>query len=288
MSTPSAYAHGDAASPPPRARAAAILTWTVESWLRRTTDPQAGAVAGARQAPIRGEPWDVWWACTRAGMSAADLGIRLRLDLGLQVEPDTRRGDLVVVADCGRCVVDVDELTREAPADMIDPETWPRCCCPCQWAHRMREHPAWPAASAPALPAPSWRLQVAVVKPGTDPRQVADLLGRRYQVLHARERWLSDHDVHRLYPDAYGTEFRRLQNDYLALQPVHVLVLLAPARLTIQQHLAAKIEVRQCLGGNDVLRNHLHMADNPGDAWCDALHLLGPVAAQQLYRRYGA
>jgi hypothetical protein len=235
-------------------------------------------------ATVAADAWDVWWACTRAGLSAEDLGLSLRLNLGLDVEPDTRPGDLVVVANCGRCVVDVAELTRQVPADTIDPDTWPRCGCPAQWARRMCETTWLPSVPEP----PPWRVSIAVVKPTADVAAVRRVLGRWFEILTAGERWLSEHDVHRLYPDAYGPDFRRRQNDYLTLEPAHVLVLVAPARLTVQQHRAAKMEVRLQLGGNDLLRNHVHMADNPGEAWCDALHMVGPTGAQQLYERYRA
>lgn len=130
-------------------------------------------------------------------------------------------------------------------------------------------------------------MSIAVVKPGAHHGQVWRLLAGRFEILATEERWLSEYDVHRLYPDAYGPEFRRRQTDYLTLQPVQIMVLMAPARLTVQGHLDAKMEVRLRLGGTDELRNHVHMADNPGEAWCDALHLIGPSATQRLYERYG-
>jgi hypothetical protein len=284
MNTP-ALAH-------PRTRTTQLLSWAVDSWLRRIS--HAGEVAPTPCWPLAGDAWEVWWACTRAGLSASDLGLRVRLDLGLKHEPGIGPGELVVVADCGRCVVDVNELTRDRPSDTIDPDAWPRCGCLARWARRMRDGaapsdvPSWAPPGTLPVPAQSWRLSIAVVKPGTDPGQVWRLLAARFQVLATKERWLSDYDVHRLYPEAYGSDFRRRQTDYLTLEPVQVMVLLAPARLTVQEHLNAKMEVRLRLGDTDHLRNHVHMADNPGETWCDALHLLGPSATRHLYERYGA
>jgi hypothetical protein len=286
----------------PRPRTTALLSWAIESWLRRTAAAESeigpAAPEPQPQRPLAGEAWDVWWACTRAGLSATELGVSVRLDLGLAVEPDIGPSDLVVVAGCGRCVVDVTELTRIRPNDTIDPDAWLRCGCLAQWARRMRDGTALPGAlpwARPWAPAGSlsvrphaWRLSIAVVKPGTDPDQVRQLLASRFEILAIEERWLSDYDVYRLYPDAYGADFRRRQINYLTLQPVHVLVLVARARLTAQDHLDAKMEVRLRLGGTDDLRNHVHMADNPGEAWCDALHLVGLPGTQRLYERYGA
>lgn len=278
----------------PRARTTLLLSWAIESWLRRTS-ADAIQEPGPAPRPLPGDAWDVWWACTRAGLSATDLGLSVRLDLGLDVEPDTRPGELVVTAECGRCVVDVTELTRQAPRESTDPDTWPRCGCLARWARRMRdgavlpEAPGWTPNGALAVPAPAWRLSIAVVKPGADHGQVWRLLASRYEILATEERWLSEYDVHRLYPDAYGPEFRRRQTDYLTLQPVQIMVLMAPARLTVQGHLDAKVEVRLRLGGTDELRNHVHMADNPGEAWCDALvrreALIDRVGVRDHHRR---
>lgn len=278
----------------PRTRTTTLLSWAIDSWLRRTSLETARDGWPTARQPLPGDAWDVWWACTRAGLSAEALGLSLRLDLGLDLEPDTGPAELVLTAGCGRCVVDVAELTRQAPSDPIDPDTWPRCGCLAQWARRMRDGtvlpgtPSWAPPGALAANEPAWRLSIAVVKPGTDPGGVWRLLAGRFEILATEERWLSDYDVHRLYPDAYGPEFRRRQTDYLTLQPVQIMVLMAPARLTVQEHLDAKMEVRLRLGGTDQLRNHVHMADSPGEAWCDALHLIGPSATQRLYERYGA
>ncbi|MFE6508127.1 hypothetical protein ACFVBP_10690 [Nocardioides sp. NPDC057764] len=244
-----------------------------------------------------GDAWDVWWACTRAGLSASELGIDLRLDDGVRSTdpdpgegPDPRQGSVVVLAECGRCIAAVRDLTRRAPNDTTDPDRWSRCGCPARWARRMREHDqARPDQdrSERTDPSAAWRLSIGVVKPGADVDAVHELLSSQFQIIAALQRMLSDRDVHRLYPEAYGPAFRRRQNDYLTSGPVHALVLVAPARLTIRQHQAAKMAVRKALGGTDDLRNYLHMADNPAEAWCDAQHLLGPTAAQ-LYERYGA
>lgn len=282
-----------------RNRAIALLARGIEFWLRTgnqgSTLPQqpVGELHWGNAFPqaVQGDSWDVWWACTRAGLSARELGIDLRPDAGVRSAnactksgPDQPLGRVAVRAECDRCVADVNELTRQAPQDTTDPDTWSRCDCPAAWARRMREHEANPDT---ADPRPAWRLTIGVVKPAADLTAVSELLTDQFEIVATEQRMLSEHDVQRLYPEAYGPPFRDRQNDYLTSQPVHVLVLVAPARLTTRQHQAAKMAVRTTLGGTDDLRNHLHMADNPAEAWCDAQHLIGPTAAQ-LYERYGA
>lgn len=266
-----------------RDRSTALLARGIEFWLRGATAHHGGETS---PQPMAADAWDVWWVCTRAGRSARELGIDLRADdvRTTGTEPATQPGGIIVRAGCGRCVADVGDLTRQAPKDTTDPDTWTRCSCAATWARRMRENDPAPD---PVVAVPTWRVTVGVVKPGADVAAVRELLAGQFEIVAAEQRMLSDHDVHRLYPEAYGPEFRRRQNGYLTSQPVHVLALVAPARLTTRQHQAAKMAVRMTLGGTDDLRNHLHMADNPGEAWCDAQHLIGPPAAQ-LYERYGA
>ncbi|MDQ2883753.1 MAG: hypothetical protein M3Y48_22000 [Actinomycetota bacterium] len=47
-----------------------------------------------------------------------------------------------------------------------------------------------------------------------------------------------------------------------------------------------KADIRRRLGGGDVLRNHLHMPDSPGDAFADLDHLAGAETFSRLYERY--
>lgn len=266
-----------------RDRSTALLSRGIEFWLRGATVHHGGETSPQVMAA---DAWDVWWVCTRAGRSASELGIDLRHDdvRTTGSAAVTRPGEVIVRAGCGRCVADVGDLTRQAPEDTTDPDTWARCSCAAAWARRMRESDPTPD---PTVTMPAWRLSVGVVKPGADVAAVQELLTGHFEIVATEQRMLSVHDVHRLYPEAYGLEFRRRQNAYLTSQPVHVLALVAPARLTTRQHQAAKMAVRTTLGGTDDLRNHLHMADNAGESWCDAQHLIGPPAAQ-LYERYGA
>lgn len=67
--------------------------------------------------------------------------------------------------------------------------------------------------------------------------------------------------------------------------PVTVLVLLASPSM-IGKAKDIKSNIRRLLGDGDALRNHLHMPDNPGDAFADLDHLAGTTAFSRLYERY--
>lgn len=113
-----------------------------------------------------------------------------------------------------------------------------------------------------------------MVKPGSDPVLVRDLLVEGHDVVGEIERRLTPADVRRLYPDAYGREYVARRDDYLTSAPVTVFVLLASPS-TIGKAKDIKADIRRRLGGGDVLHNHLHMPDSPGDAFADLDHLAG-------------
>jgi hypothetical protein len=138
---------------------------------------------------------------------------------------------------------------------------------------------------APDIAWPTWRLTVGMVKPGTDPSAVGDLLAQTHTVLDTVERTLTPADVRRLYPDAYGADYIARQDDYLTSCPVTVFVLLATPT-AVGKAKDIKTGIRSRLGGGDVLRNHLHMPDSPGDAFADLDHLAGPDLFTRLYERH--
>ena len=95
--------------------------------------------------------------------------------------------------------------------------------------------------------------------------------------------FLTTADTRRLYPEAYGAAYVAERDAYLTSGPAQVLILLA-------RHPAAggwdvKARIRAQAGG-DVLRNHLHMPDNPGEALADIAHFAGYGEVGRLYRRY--
>lgn len=238
----------------PRTRAVALLSAAVEGRLGNV--PLAQKLA-------RVSPWDVWWACARADLTAAELGL------------DAASTD----GQCSVCAIDVQRLTGSRPLQRPDPDAWPRCGCLAQWARAMRSpftKPGWPP----------WRVTLAVIKPSTDTARAERLLAETFTVLTVDEFRLTAEDPRRLYPDSYGGPFRARVAAYLTSEPVRVLVLLAEERLSAERHHAIKRGIRRQLGVGDDLRNHVHLADNPGEAWCDVMHLAGPGVAQQLYERF--
>lgn len=209
-------------------------------------------------------PWDVWWACYRAQRTATGFGL------------DPRRAP----GRCEVCAGNAGNLAhRTPPAHPDDDHTARRrCSCLLDWATSMRR-------PAPALDWPEWRLTVGMVKPGADAVAVRGYLMETYAVLDTFERRLTPADVRRLYPDAYGAEYVARQDDYLTSSPVTVFVLLTkPAAVGKAKDI--KADVRRRLGDTDVLRNHLHMPDSPGDAFADLDHLVGGDLFTRLYERH--
>ena len=224
-----------------RDRVKALLGFAVEARL-----------ACGRPVPLRVRiecPWDLWWVCLRAGLPPADLG--------LVVGPGGE--------SCDRCWRRVLDLVAAVPAGIPDTGTW-ACGCLRGWAVDMRR-------SGPQLGWPALTTQVALVKPGAATPVVRRLLEEVYQVVEVGGRRLTTGDVRRLYPDAYGAAYLAAQDAYLTSARVEVLVLRAGPDPPDPR--AVKARIRRRLGGRDVLRNHLHMPDNPGDTLCDLAHLAG-------------
>jgi hypothetical protein len=207
-------------------------------------------------------PWDVWWVCFRSATSAVTLG----LDSAI-----AQQG----CPDCGR-----DALTLAATQPPAHPcHLGPRGCrCLYRWAVSMR-------TPAPRARWPAWRLTCAMTKPDADVTGVAARLSRTHETLDARWRSLTRADLRRLYPDAYGAEYIARRDAYLTSGPVQVLVLLANEH-AIGRASEVKADIRRRLAPTDELRNHLHMPDNPGDAFCDIAHLAGPAILAELHERH--
>ncbi|MDQ2883963.1 MAG: hypothetical protein M3Y48_23130 [Actinomycetota bacterium] len=149
-------------------------------------------------------PWDVWWVCYRAQRMATEFGL------------DPRH-----TADrCEVCAVDASRLAFYTPPS--HPQGAPRgwCTCLLDWARSMRR-------PGPDIIWPGWRLTVSMVKPGSDPALVRELLVEGHDVVGEIQRRLTPADVRRLYPDAYGREYVARRDDYLTSAPVTVFVLLA-------------------------------------------------------------
>ena len=217
--------------------------------------------APGRPVPLRARvecPWDLWWVCVRAGMPPADLGLVVTGPGGESCE------------GCWRRVLD---LVSAVPPGHPDTGTG-ACGCLREWAVDMRRpgpEVAWPALGT----------QVALVKPGTATRVVRRLLEDDYEVLGTSGRRLVTADVRRLYPDAYGAAYVAAQDAYLTSARLDVLVLRAGPDPPDPRQVKARI--RRRLGGRDVLRNHLHMPDSPGDTLCDLTHLAGQRLPAGLY-----
>jgi hypothetical protein len=202
-------------------------------------------------------PWDIWWICFRTGLPASTLGVA---DL---LQPSSTECEL-----CRRQVVDLTTAAPKHPGPDADSGFT-------SWAVSLR-------SPEPPIRWPALVSSLAMVKPGTDPGVVVDLLGGDFEIQEQITRTLTPDDVRRLYPDAYGAQFVSSRDAYLTSSPSTVLTLQAkvPARAGTEY----KQAVRRTLGGGDLLRNHLHMPDNPGETWCDLRLLAGDH--NDLYRRY--
>ena len=244
-----------------RDRVKALLAYTLEHRLAALP-----ACAAPGPAWVVESPWDIWWLCCRAGASSTELGLNL----------------LAPQAECARCRADALMLVTFSPPRHPG-ELGPRDCgCLSAWAVRMRE-------PAPPIGWPPLRVWAAMVKPGADQVAVRRMLTARYTLIDTQDRRLSTGDVRRLYPDAYGAAYLARQDAYLTGSPVRCYLLLSdPPASTTGADLAGavKAEIRHSLGDGDVLRNHVHMPDNPGDALCDIEHLFDQRRLLQLYGRY--
>jgi nucleoside diphosphate kinase len=238
-----------------RYRVTALLGLIVESTL--TGSPVQGWAPGLVRSP-----WDLWWACYRAACPPP---------------PSLRRA--VSASSCAPCAAQVDVLL-DGPVP-AHPQQLPQDPCQCMrtWAVAMRR-------PAPEMVWPAHRVSLALTKPGAAASRVLDLLcGQGCDAVDNRMVRLSADDVRRLYPEAYGAQFVRAQDEYLTSAPCRVLVLLLPERWT-GDPVTLKRTVRAAVGPTDVLRNHVHMPDNPADALADMLHLAGASMTEALYDQH--
>ncbi len=236
-----------------RDRTKALLAAAIEHHLTGHGQPPDGAVDG---------PWDMWWICYRAQRTAVELRL------------DPRRA----AGHCGDCATAAASLALRVPPEHPDRMHPQRCSCFLDWAQSMRQ-------PAHEIMWPGWRLTVGMIKPCSDPVPVRDLLAESHTVLAEARQSLTPTDVRRLYPDAYGADYVAHQDDYLTSAPVTVFLLLArPSAVGKAKEI--KADVRRRLGAVDVLRNHLHMPDSPGDAFADLDHLAGTGTFTGLYERY--
>jgi hypothetical protein len=204
-------------------------------------------------------PWDVWWVCYRARLplDALPCGIGVR------------------DRHCPSCTRRAFHLAATSPPGHPG-DGLTSCSCLLAWAQTMRApgpYVAWPPA----------RLTLALIKPSAPAATIVDLLGGEFEVLSSRELMLATADTRRMYPDAYGASYVHARDAYLTSGPVHVLILHAPQPGT--DPTAVKTWIRAQVGAG-LLRNHLHMADNPGEALADIAHFAGYQELAQLYRRY--
>ncbi|MGH3250951.1 MAG: hypothetical protein ACRDOI_32745, partial [Trebonia sp.] len=151
------------------------------------------------------------------------------------------------------------------------------CGCLLRWAETMR-------APGPGAGWPPSALSLALIKPGADAGRIQDMLGAWFEVLKAGESGLTATGTRRLYPEAYGADYVTGRDAYLTSGPVRVLILLA--RDPSVNPREAKASIRKRLPGGDTLRNHLHIPDNPGEAFADIALFAGTTELAALHRRY--
>ncbi|MEU0237705.1 hypothetical protein ABZ234_08435 [Nocardiopsis sp. NPDC006198] len=209
--------------------------------------------------PARVHPWNRWWISYRTGRPAAEL----RLDQDQEASV------------CATCRVRADALAGHDPPQHTDALRAP-CSqgCLLAWAQILRS-----GQDRPALAWPRPRLALALLKPGA-PQGVELDLAEHYDVIECRERTLDTADVRRLYPEAYGAAFVAARDAHMRSAPVRILVMVArgaPVDATALKH-----RIRLAHGAGE-LRNHLHMADNPGETFADIAHLLGREALNELH-----
>lgn len=237
---------------PDKYRPKALLGLVMERRLSGCTEPA--------QMPVS-SPWDLWWACFRAVEPADRLGIRA-----------TRAG-----LGCADCDHDALALATASPPRHPDVVGGRPCDCLLAWAVQMRR-PAGP------VPWPSTRLSLALLKPGAPHIQIRAALAEAYQVLAETETTLTTEDTRWLYPEAYGADYVAARDAYLTSGPVQIL-LLRSLRTGAGAAAQIKAEIRR-IAGADTLRNHLHMPDNPGEAFADIAYLLGADVLATMYERH--
>jgi hypothetical protein len=206
-------------------------------------------------------PWDLWWACFRAAIPVSQVGVTVD----------------VPALSCAACADEARELAATDPPRHPGMMPGRACGCLLDWAVRMR---------APGAPVswPPLSLTLALIKPGAPVRALRARLEHAHDVLHSRKLRLTTADTRRLYPEAYGAAFVGAVDAFLTRAPVRTLVL--RRRDGVGDPGEFKKRLRRELGAVDVLRNHLHMADNPAEALADIRHLAGQDVLAGLYERH--
>ncbi|HEX9540451.1 MAG TPA: hypothetical protein VGA04_20000 [Streptosporangiaceae bacterium] len=243
-----------ASSWPARHLPQALLGYVLETRL-------AGLSAGAPVVTVT-SPWDLWWVCFRTAIPAGQVGVTATAP----------------APSCAACADDARELAAADPPRHPGMTPGRACGCLLEWAVRMR---------APAAPVtwPPLSLTLALIKPGAPVQALRARLERTSDVLQAREQTLTTADVRRLYPEAYGAAFVDAVDAFLTRAPVHTLVLRCRGG-AFGEPGELKKRLRQEMGATDVMRNHLHMADNPAEALADIRHLAGQDVLAGLYERH--
>jgi hypothetical protein len=227
----------------------ALLGLVMERRLLGASEPE--------EVPVS-SPWDLWWACFRAVEPADQLGIHA-----------SREG-----AGCVDCDRDALALATASPPRHPDVGGRP-CDCLLAWAIRMRRPVGtvqWPLT----------RLSLALLKPGAPHDQIRAALEKAHQVLSATETMLTTDDTRWLYPEAYGADYVAARDAYLTSGSVQILLLRRTGPGAASQ---LKVEIRRIMGA-DTLRNHLHMPDNPGEAFADIAYLVGAGILATMYERH--
>jgi hypothetical protein len=238
----------------PKHAAKAFLGYTLEQRFCAEPEHDASVVT----VP---SPWDAWWARYRAAIPMQSLGVAVRFS----------------ASKCHGCRDQAMLLARKDPPGHPGTDHAGVCGCLQQWATMIRTpgSPAhWPVIS----------LSFALIKPGGPWQQIASELAARYEVLSATQRTLTTADTLRLYPEAYGARYVRDRDAYLTSGPVWLLTLHArdPGSASSAD---VKAQIRRQLAAG-VLRNHLHMPDNPGEALADIAQFTSHENLTSLYWRY--
>jgi hypothetical protein len=233
--------------------AKALLGYVIDTRL-------AGGPSPDRETVRVPDAWDAWWACFRAGIPLGHSGVRIQAGEG----------------SCPDCSGHAALLAITDPPG--HPGTDPGSCgCLLRWAEAMRSpgpDAGWPPSA----------LSLAVIKPGADAGRIQGMLGAWFEVLKADEFALATTDTRRLYPEAYGAGYVAERDAYLTSGPVRVVILLA--RDPSVNPKEVKASIRKQLPDGDTLRNHLHMPDNPGEAFADIGMFAGPSELADLHRRH--
>lgn len=233
--------------------AKALLGYVIDARL-------VGGPSPDRETVFVPDAWDAWWACFRAGIPLGQSGVRIQAGEG----------------SCPDCSGHAALLAIADPPEHPGTDSG-SCGCLLRWAATMR-------GAGPAAGWPPSALSLAIVKPGADAGRIQGMLGTWFEVLRADEFVLAATDTRQLYPEAYGAGYVAERDAYLTSGPVRVLILLA--RDPSVNPKEVKAGIRKQLPCGDMLRNHLHMPDNPGEAFADIALFAGPGELADLHRRH--